>query len=116
MSYGRLLHSVPDGLRTLVRNYENINKKLINIKWSLEFNSICLKEDMLPQYSNIQHRDPALPITEATTKYRKHLIEQEIEKKKVQEIELMCSKKQCKRDIETYDCNSDLKNISYDCP
>ena len=44
MSYAKLLHSVPDGLRKLYRQYENVSKKLINTKWSIEFNSTCIKE------------------------------------------------------------------------
>ena len=44
MTYGEEIHSLPEDLRKLFRKYENINKKLINVKWSIEFNSLCLKE------------------------------------------------------------------------
>ena len=52
MAYATLLHSLPAELRTIFRQYENINKKFLNTKWSIEFNSICLIENILPNYSN----------------------------------------------------------------
>ena len=54
MSYGQLLHSIPEGLRRAFRKYESISRKLLNIKWSTEFNSICIKEDIL-LYFHICH-------------------------------------------------------------
>ena len=53
MAYAALLHNLPPDLRAILRNYENVSKKLINVKWSIEFNSICLDENILPNYSNI---------------------------------------------------------------
>ena len=53
MAYATLLHKLPPELRTIFRKYENLSKKLINVKWSIEFNSICLQENILPNYSNI---------------------------------------------------------------
>ena len=86
MSYAQLLHTVPEGLRKLYRQYENVSKKLINTKWSIEFNSICLKEDLQPNYSRIKHHDPARRSTTATRMYEKHLVEQENKEKAQQSI------------------------------
>ena len=44
MTYAQLLHTIPEGLRKLFRQYENLAKKLSNTKWSVEFQSTCLKE------------------------------------------------------------------------
>ena len=79
MSYGTLLHTVPEPLRCLYRNYETTSKKLINANWSIEFNRICINEDILPNYSRIRHHDPAVAATETTLKYRKYLVERETE-------------------------------------
>ena len=52
-NYGDLLHLVDEELRRLYRRYESISKKLIKCKWSKTFNGICLKENILPTYTNI---------------------------------------------------------------
>ena len=57
MSYAEKLQIIPEELRRVFRKYENIRKKLINIKWSSEFNSICLKENIMPNFSRIRHHN-----------------------------------------------------------
>ena len=39
--------------RKLIRNIENIEKKLINCQLAVVFNETCLNEDILPIYTNI---------------------------------------------------------------
>ena len=39
--------------RRLLRNIENIEKKLINCQLAAVFNETCLNEDILPIYTNI---------------------------------------------------------------
>ena len=41
MSYGKLLHSVPEALRKTYRKYEDKMKILIDAKWSVEFNPLA---------------------------------------------------------------------------
>ena len=53
MDYGRLLHQLPEELRTLMRKYEALRKKLINNEWSTKFNEICLQEDVLPNFTRV---------------------------------------------------------------
>ena len=38
--------------RKLIRNIENIEKKLIDCQLAVVFNKTCLNEDILPVYSN----------------------------------------------------------------
>ena len=109
MSYANLLYTVPDGLRSLYRQYEQIHKKWINAHWSIEFNSICIKENILPNYSRIRYHDPAVASTETTLKYRKYLVERETVCKQKIKLELECKKEQCLREIESYDCEPNLK-------
>ena len=114
MSYGQLLNSIPERLREVIRKYEGICKKLQSIKWSTEFNSLCLKEDILPKYSRIRHHDPAVAHTEATLKYRKYLVEREIEEKEKNRIKLEVSKEQCLEDIGNFEYNVEQKQIVLD--
>ena len=109
MSYAQLLHSIPEALRKLYREYENVSKKLINTKWSIEFNSICLKEDLQPKYSRIKHHDPAKRSTEATRRYEKNLVEQENKEKARSMKSLENTKTSLLEEIELYECNVELK-------
>ena len=50
MTFVELLHTVPRDLRALFRKLENIEKKLIATKWSITFNNVCIKENIMPDY------------------------------------------------------------------
>ena len=60
MKLVQLLFTVSNGLRAKYRKLENIEKKLINTKWSIIFNNVCLKENIMPNYTKIRNRDPAV--------------------------------------------------------
>ena len=53
VSLGTLLFELPAERRKPVRELEKVSLKIIKLKCSLLFNSTCLKEDILPNYSNI---------------------------------------------------------------
>ena len=53
LSFGSLLFNLPAERRKEVRNLEKISNKIIKTKCSQLFNSTCLKEDILPKYTNI---------------------------------------------------------------
>ena len=53
VSLGSLLYNLPVEQRKSVRELEKVSTKVIKSKCSLLFNSTCLKEDILPSYSNI---------------------------------------------------------------
>ena len=71
MVYSDLLYAVPEELRILFRKYEDVSKKLINIEWSRKFNQTCLKENILPKYTQIRHHDPAVASTEKNDEVQK---------------------------------------------
>ena len=110
MSYGNLLHSIPEGLRSLYRKYESVSKKLIHTTWSIRFNTTCLEDDILPNYSRLRHHDQAVASTETTTKYRKYLVEREIACRQNKKHSLELEQKQLLRDIESFECNQKFKN------
>ena len=64
--------------RKLIRNIENIEKKLINCQLAVVFNETCLNEDILPIYTNITTHDPAARNERFTIEYRKQLIKRQI--------------------------------------
>ena len=51
-NYGELLYSIPTELINILINFERILKKLIMRNWSIKFNKTCLKENILPNFSN----------------------------------------------------------------
>ena len=115
MSCAEVLYTVPEELRRHFREYERIGKKLINLNWSIEFNSICKKENILPNYSRLLHHDPAVATTVTTLKYRKYLTDREINNKKKKKVELEKSKKQCESKINNFACNTEAKDKVRNC-
>ena len=53
VSLGSLIFSLPADHRKSVRELEKISTKITKEKCSLLFNSTCLKEQILPKYTNI---------------------------------------------------------------
>ena len=51
MNYGELLYEVPNELRRLYHALERQKRKTISIKWSCPFNEVCLKENLMPNYT-----------------------------------------------------------------
>ena len=90
-------------------------KKLISLNRSIEFNSRCKKENILPNYSTLRHHDPAVATTVTTLKYRKYLIDREIDNKKKKKVELENSKKQCEFQINNFVCNTEAKDKVRNC-
>ena len=53
VNLGSLIFNLQPECRKSVRDLEKVSVKLIKQKCSLLFNSTCLKEDILPTYTNI---------------------------------------------------------------
>ena len=53
MNIGNLIFTLPAWQKTLVRKTEKENKKIANTESSLVYNTTCLKENLLPTYTNI---------------------------------------------------------------
>ena len=64
--------------RKLIRNIENIEKKLLNCQLAVVFNETCLNDDILSIYTNINTHDPAARNERFTIEYRKQLIKPQI--------------------------------------
>lgn len=48
--YTNALQLAPAELKKLFRNYEDTLKKIVNTKWSITFNDVCVKENIVPEY------------------------------------------------------------------
>ena len=53
MNIGNIIFTLPAWQKTLVRKTEKENKKIANTESSLVYNTTCLKENLLPTYTNI---------------------------------------------------------------
>ena len=109
MTYANLLHTVPEGLRQQYRRHESLCKKLVNLEWSTKFNSICLQEEILPNFSTLRLHDPAVALTAKTMKYRRYLVERELDSKEKQRIDIELQKNMSSKDIESFACDDVLK-------
>ena len=110
MAYARLLNTIPTELKNCYRKYESTSKKVINNNWSIEFNSICLQENILPNFTRIRHHDPAVSSTRSTLEYRRYLVEREISEGKKRKLALEDEQRQYLNDIQNHECDSRLKH------
>ena len=53
MKIGQLIFHLPAEKKQKIRRIEKINKKIASVKCSLVFNRTCIKENLLPKYTNI---------------------------------------------------------------
>ena len=53
-SYGEKLNSLPQDLKKCFRDLENVRKKIINANWSIVFNKTCIKNNIWPNFTNIE--------------------------------------------------------------
>jgi hypothetical protein len=53
MNIGNIIYDLSLENKKIVRQIEKKNKKINNIKSSLVFNRTCIKEKLLPTYTNI---------------------------------------------------------------
>ena len=52
MNYLEALHSFGNEIKNKLRKLENVQSKIINHIWSRTFNSVCINENILPNYVN----------------------------------------------------------------
>ena len=78
MDLGRLVFNLPLEYKTSIRKLEKTIKKIVDTESALVFNQTCLKENILPKYTNINTHDPAARADHITVEYRKQLIQRQI--------------------------------------
>ena len=68
-----------NGIKFNQRNYEDIFKKVIESKWSSKFHKICLKENILPRYTDDKqivnsYPDESHEVTKSVFRCEKNII------------------------------------------
>ena len=86
---GELIHGLEPSAKKQVRELERRSFKLCKQKNSVLFNETCLKEDILPKYTNIRLHDRVAKDETFTLKYRRSLVQRELDnaKKKIEVLE-----------------------------
>lgn len=110
MDFVKTLFTIPDDLRRLYRQLETMEKKLIRALWSKTFNEVCVKENIMPDYTRIRLHDPAVADTTDTMDYRRYLIERQIQEKDKHITRLNRLRDNLKHDIDRYELANSLKD------
>ena len=86
---GQLIFGLPTGTKQLVRRFERCSFKSIRAKCGQTFNSMCIREGLLPKYSNIKLHDASADNEPFTLEFRRSLIQRELTNasQKIHELE-----------------------------
>ena len=106
MSLGDLLFRTENDARKVIRKIEKTQKKLIKGIYAVIYNKTCLKENILPAYSNIKLNDEAVRYKEFTKEFRVNLVKEQLTQKEevVKHLESLLSKLNCKYQSLQIDC------------
>ena len=88
MNVSETLRSLPDATKKTFNKIQKLNRKLSKARTAVLFNDICIKEDILPKYTNLRlydHRAKKQPFTETL---RRNLVEYQLKQKEEQVKEL----------------------------
>ena len=78
---GSLLQQLRNDEKKLIRDIENVHKKICNAQCAITFNNVCLRENILPGYTNIRLHDESARNDENTRRFRRELVERQIAEK-----------------------------------
>ena len=78
MKFADIIQKVNLNIKRKFRLLEKTKIKIIKKEWSIKYNEICIKEDLLPSYTKLRLHDPAARNTNTTLNYRKYLVERQI--------------------------------------
>ena len=53
VNFGHILFQLPLSIQSFIRKLGNLWKRIINAKAAISFNKVCLSEEILPNYCNI---------------------------------------------------------------
>ena len=113
MTFGELLNEFSDQQKRTVRRIESTQKKIVNAKLAVVFNKECLKNNILPKFTNI-HLDEAVQQRRFTLEFRRKLVVNQIEEKTktVQELQEKLVSEQLS--FNSLDVSGDLKRRAAD--
>ena len=85
---GELIFTLPVVTRQEIRKLEKVCLKLNKTELACAFNECCLRENILPKYSQIKLHDKAANTEELTNDFRRKLVERQLEESKTKVLEL----------------------------
>ena len=109
MNLGDILSHLPSNVRQTTNKLIKTHKKLAKCDNAVIFNGLCLKEDILPNFSNIKLPDPATKKAAFTKEFRKQLVEHELRKKEVLSADLRQKLIELNEELERSEVESDVK-------
>ena len=77
-TFGSLINQLPAPVKSLTRKLEKAEKKLVNCFYGVKFLKTCLKEGLLPKFTDIRSYDPATKEEQFTANYRKEVLQHEL--------------------------------------
>ena len=86
ISFGKLIYSLRKKEKKLVRNIEKLLYKYNSAETAIKFNEICLKEGLLPKYSELRLHDPAARKEKNTHNFRRSLVCRQLQIKKQERL------------------------------
>ncbi|XP_043202156.1 uncharacterized protein LOC122370546 isoform X2 [Amphibalanus amphitrite] len=81
MNFADLIHRIDENSKKIVNKIIKTQTKLSKCESAITFNGLCLKEDLLPKFTNIRLHDPAAKNEAFTKDFRKKLVEEQLRKK-----------------------------------
>ena len=105
-----VLNIIPHDTKLIFRKCEKSNKKYLDLVLHREFNKICLKENLLPNYSDFKLYDAEARSEDFVLECRSKLIEREIQ---LQTDEINKVGTEC--ESINRELQSKLSNVKYNC-
>ena len=109
-NFGELVFAHPPDGRILVRKLENTRKKIINCQNAVVFNSTCIRENLLPSFTNLRLHDQAVQQRRFTQDFRRKLVDEETNNKKTQLARLQGELSELSHRYNELEVDSDLKH------
>ena len=78
---GNLLFGLPEENKRTIRQFEKVTLKINSTELAVIFNKTCIREGILPKYTNLRLHDPTARGAPATAVFRRTLIQRQLEEK-----------------------------------
>ena len=74
MVFGELLARLTTQTRAIVRKLEKLNYRSVQSSFGIKFNRTCIKEDILPKFTEIRIHDPRVRYEDCTLRFRRDIL------------------------------------------
>ena len=81
LPFGNILQQHRPESKKCVRLLEQLNKKITNAYYAVEFNRTCIRENLLPKYSNVRLHDRAVQQKDFVYDFRQRLTDDQLKLK-----------------------------------